>query len=166
MPDYIESTAEFSHCGRYRYALKRRWSDDPACMFLMLNPSTADANLPDPTITRCIGFAQRWGYGALLVGNIFALRSTDPKGLRTLWPVGPLNNQWILKMAEESAIVVAAWGNHGTLFGRSGQVEILMSHFDLMCLGVTSSGEPKHPLYLRSDLVPLFYREASRGTEP
>lgn len=80
----MERAAEFSGCGRYRYSLRRRWADGgpPAC-WIMLNPSTADAEKDAPTIRRCIGFSKAWGHNALVVVNLFALRSTDPTALRT-----------------------------------------------------------------------------------
>ena len=79
----VRGRAGFSRCGRYRYWLRRRWNGDlPQCTFIGLNPSTADARTNDPTLRRCINFADQWGYGSLLLVNLFALRSTDPRALR------------------------------------------------------------------------------------
>src|SRR4051812_15620668 len=74
-PDSMKTTAEFSPCRRYRFALWRRWDSGPQVLFAMLNPSTADETTNDPTIRRCIGFARAWGFGSLAVGNLFAFRT-------------------------------------------------------------------------------------------
>lgn len=155
--------AIFSPCGRYRYALSRVWGDTAhRCLFVMLNPSTADAEQDDPTIRRCIGFARDWGFGALDVANLFAWRSRDPKALCSLEdPIGPENDEWIRKLASRAGIVVCAWGNHGAL-GRRGEavVKILLAQGRRpQCLDRTSTGEPTHPLYQpktaqATDLIP------------
>jgi hypothetical protein len=86
-----ERAAVLSECGRYRYVLTRTWDHDlAACAFIGLNPSTADAHEDDPTIRRCIRFARDWGHGGLIMLNLFAWRSTDPRGLLdAIFPVGP-----------------------------------------------------------------------------
>ena len=125
-------------------------------MFLMLNPSTADAHRDDPTIKRCIGFARQWGYSSLVVGNLFAFRTAFPKALkRCSEPIGPENNDWLTALAGESDTLVAAWGNHGQLPGRCQHVRTMLP--GLMCLGLTRRGEPRHPLYVprSAELVPL-----------
>ena len=152
----METSATFSTCGMYRYALRRRWSPGPSIMFVMLNPSTADAHQDDPTIRRCIGFAQLWGYGSLAVGNLFAFRATFPQKLkRCAEPIGPENDHWLTALASEADTLVAAWGNHGRLLGRSLEVSAMLP--SLMRLGLTQRGEPKHPLYLpkSTKLVPM-----------
>ena len=152
----METSATLSSCDMYRYALRRRWSSGPAILFLMLNPSTADAHQDDPTITRCISFAQRWGYGSLAVGNLFAFRATFPLTLmRCSEPIGPENDHWLTALASEADTLVAAWGNHGRLLGRSLEVSAMLP--SLMCLGLTRRGEPRHPLYLprSTELVPM-----------
>ena len=157
MTSTIESAASavFGANRIYRYTLTRnniaRGSESTAC-FVMLNPSTADEHQDDPTIRRCIGFARGWGYTRLHVVNLFALRSTDPRGLALYpEPVGPDNDRWIIRRASESDIVVCAWGTHGRLHGRGDQVVSLLSGVaDLWCLGQTKDGYPKHPLYLSS----------------
>lgn len=142
----------------------------------MLNPSTADAHQDDPTIKRCIGFAQLWGYGSLAVANLFAFRTAFPQALkRCTEPIGPENDIWLMALASEADTLVAAWGNHGQLLSRSRQIKALLPR--LMCLGLTKSGEPKHPLYVprSTTLVPLPGREtrapitcstADRGGSP
>lgn len=82
--------AVLSPCGRYRYELTRRWAPGPLVGWVMLNPSRADAHTDDPTVRRCVGFAHRWGYGGLIIRNLYALRATDPAALADhLDPVGP-----------------------------------------------------------------------------
>jgi hypothetical protein len=157
-------TAMFSPCRTYRYALTRRWdSDRPAAVFVMLNPSTADAFTVDSTVRRCIGFAQRWGMGGLVVLNAFALRSTDP---HTLYahpdPVGPANDAVIAEYASRhgDGWAIVAWGQHGTYRGRDKQVTGILSDADAqtVCLGVTKDGHPRHPLYVRGDTEPVRWR--------
>lgn len=125
-------------------------------MFVMLNPSVADAHQDDPTIRRCMGFARGWGYGALVVGNLFAFRSRSPTVLkRCAAPIGPENDCWLTALASEAGTLVAAWGNHGQLLGRCQHVRALLPC--LMCLGLTRRGEPRHPLYvpMSTTLAPL-----------
>lgn len=151
------NTAEFSPCRRYRYALWRTWETAlPRVMFIGLNPSTADECLDDPTLRRCMRFARDWGYGGVCTANAFALRATDPKEmLAAKDPVGPDNDRWLIRLAGESALVVAAWGNHGAHLGRSSALRAMLP--DLHCLAVNRSGEPAHPLYqpARRRPVPL-----------
>lgn len=119
-------------------------------LFIGLNPSTADAIEDDPTIRRCIRFAQDRGYGRLAVANLFARRTPRPAVLRRKSkPVGRHNNRWLLRLAADSDICVAAWGNAGRHLGRDAEVIALIG--DLQCLGVTASGAPRHPLYVRAD---------------
>jgi hypothetical protein len=157
--DY-HSGAAFSDDRVYRYRLWRIWdrSKDLAC-WVMLNPSTADEFELDPTCRRVDGFTRRWGYGGWYVGNIFALRSTDPRELyRHQEPVGPDNDRAILEMATESQIVIAAWGNHGRYQGRGRQMMKLLAGHDVHVLGKTKGGDPRHPLYIRGDseLLPIY----------
>jgi hypothetical protein len=145
-------SAVFSFCRRYRYLLVRRVGfGDRVVAFLMLNPSTADEANNDPTIRRCIDFATRDGFGVLRILNLFAWRSTDPRGLLEVAdPVGADNDATILATAADAEIVICAWGVHGRLHGRANAVlAILRPHADkLRCLGLTKSGAPRHPLYL------------------
>ncbi len=163
-----ESGATFSPCRRWRYLLWRRWdAAKPAANFLMLNPSTADELKLDPTCARARDYAERWGYGALVVTNVFAFRNTDPARMKAAQdPVGPGNDAAIVRAAREAGIVVCAWGNHGAFLGRSAQVTALLrkNHVELHALRVNAGGEPAHPLYLPSRLsaIPLR-RSASRS---
>lgn len=164
-------SATLSEDGRYRYLLTRTWPQpldgDPyvsRILFVMLNPSTADARFDDPTIRRCVGFAQRWGYTDLTVANLYAYRATSPNDLwRADDPVGPLNNGYLRRAAREAGLIVCAWGVHGLRDGRGAAVLRMLRDEPrrhpghLYCLGLTSGGEPRHPLYVRGDteLVPL-----------
>lgn len=158
-----EATAMFSPCRTYRYALTRRWhTTGPSAVFVMLNPSTADAFVQDPTIRRCVGFARSWGAGGLIVLNVFALRSTDPKALyRHADPVGPANDDVIAETLTGDVVgpVVAAWGQHGDLNGRGELVAGLLRRHGVtpLCLGLTKAGHPRHPLYVRGATTPVTY---------
>lgn len=124
----------------------------------MLNPSTADARRDDPTVRRCIGFARDWGYGGIEVVNIFALRATDPRELRSARdPIGPRNDAFILRAAAGSPVVVA-WGIHGALGDRGVlALKLFGARSRLLALGRTRSGAPRHPLYLRRDAQATEY---------
>lgn len=154
-----DSGAVFSKCRRWRYLLWRRWDASlPVANFLMLNPSTADEFKLDPSCTRARVYAERWGYGSLIVTNIFGWRATDPEEMKAVRdPVGPGNDRAILRAARESAIVVCAWGNHGAHLGRSNAVRALLEKGGIAprCLRMNGSGEPAHPLYLPGNLTPM-----------
>ena len=154
-----QSGADFSDCGRYRYKLWRTWDDiRPDVMFIMLNPSTADATADDPTIRRCIGFAHDWGYGGVRVGNLFAWRTPYPQALRSaLDPIGRHNDSALCELAEGAALVVAAWGVHGMWLARAQTVRQRFTR-PLHALGVTKSGEPAHPLRLRRTCTPFLLK--------
>lgn len=154
--DLIEyATATFNALRTHRYQLTRVWDRDRApVVFLMLNPSIADAFVPDPTITRCLGFTRRENAGGLVVVNLFALRSTDPTVLAYHPnPVGHSNNHFLLEAVQDAAVVIAGWGVHGQLGGRDRVVVGLLAEHgvDLKCLGRNQGGSPKHPLYVRAD---------------
>ncbi len=147
------TSAIFSDCRLYRYALWRRWSHGELIAFVGLNPSTADETLNDPTIRRCIGFAKDWGYGGLAMLNIFAYRATDPMKMKSVAdPVGPLDYQPIVAVAGMCPCVVTAWGVHGEHLERGQKVlHVLRTAAARVChLGLTKQGMPKHPLYLKS----------------
>lgn len=154
----IDKSAIISDCGAYRYELQRRWAKEgPAMIFVMLNPSTADAEVDDPTIRRCIGFARRENCDAICVVNLFAFRSPSPTEMkRASDPIGPDNNAYLRRVFLSASAwgvpVVAAWGAHGSFKRRDARVyEIAKGEGVLMqCLGKTKDGAPKHPLYLAS----------------
>lgn len=147
--------ATISPCGRYRYSLKRQWGPldaDGPVVWIMLNPSTADADTDDPTIRACREFSRRWGKSALEVVNLFALRSPKPSALAIDHdPVGPDNDLWIDTAIRRASLVVAAWGAHGTLLGRHWDVKRIIASTGCRarCLGLTKAGQPRHPLYVR-----------------
>ena len=151
-------SAVFSPCDTYRYALGREWASGNGTLnFLMLNPSTADSVKNDPTVERCEQRARKMGFRRLIVTNLFAFRSTDPKWLRLIGdPVGPENDRFILAAAKESRMVIAAWGDHGKLFGRSSAVRAMLSGVNLHALKLNASGEPKHPLYCSYETKPFL----------
>lgn len=149
-------SATFSKCGRYRYALHRdaRLGGEGDVLFVMLNPSTADATKNDPTTRRCIGFAQRWGFARLVIANLYAYRATVPVQLRQVEdPVGPDNDEWIERLAQNAAEVIVAWGAFADASeDRIADVVRLIERTRVpRCLGVTQSGRPRHPLYVRYD---------------
>jgi hypothetical protein len=149
------STAMFDTRRLYRYRLTRTWDTSvPPLMFIMLNPSTADAFVPDPTITRCIGFAKREQAGGLVVCNLFGFRSTDPGVLlHHHHPVGNSNDQILADSLPHVDRVIVAWGVPGRLHDRDRKVMRLLREHDVqpMCLDTTKDGMPKHPLYVKAD---------------
>lgn len=157
--------ALFSPCRRWRYLLWRRWDEArPLANFLMLNPSTADEVKLDPSCTRARIYAERWGYGGLIVTNLFGWRATDPDEMKAAKdPVGRGNDGAILAAAREAAIVVCAWGNHGAHNERSGHVlsRLRSAGLSLHMLRINGSGEPAHPLYLPGSLAPRHFKAPS-----
>lgn len=160
------SGAAFSACRRWRYLLWRRWDGSrPVANFLMLNPSTADELKLDPSCTRARLYAERWGYGALIVTNLFGWRATDPDEMKAARdPVGRGNDRAILAAAREAAIIVCAWGNHGVHLGRSSQIlsKLRAARVTLHTLRLNGSGEPAHPLYLPAALEPVRWENGVR----
>jgi hypothetical protein len=159
------SGASFSVDRVYRYSLWRYWDDSLlVAAFVMLNPSTADEVDLDPTVRRCVGYARSWKCGGLIVGNIFALRSTDPKQLyRVEDPVGPSNDLFLRGLQEFVDITIFGWGTRGRLNGRGRAVDRLFGYREgVFCLGTTRWGEPIHPLYQRADLKPIRFEYKER----
>jgi hypothetical protein len=161
---HVEKSADISEDGLYRYSLTRLWGDwdGPRLCWVMLNPSTADHEVDDPTIRRCTAFSQAWGYHSLTVVNLFALRATDPKVLLVppCNPVGPANDTAIELAVLQSTDVIAAWGTKGTIRERDYAVTRLITHkarMPLSCLALTKDGHPKHPLYVKGDTVPMSF---------
>jgi hypothetical protein len=161
----VVSQAEFSPCGRYRYTLERRWDGKPfgspgVVAWLMMNPSTADEQVDDPTVRRARDFTRRWGHGAMVVLNAFALRATRPAMLLEAEdPVGrPENDAAITRWAKQAEMVVAAWGlPPKPLWGRSLEVAALLAAAGVqpVALKVTQSGQPGHPLYIGGETRPV-----------
>jgi len=157
----MQANCNFSEDRRYRYTLTRVWAEENLlnCVFIGLNPSTADEQKDDPTIRRCIGFAKYWGCGSLTMLNLFAIRSTDPTLLYRpeIEPIGRENDRFIIDRCLLAHYVVCAWGHHGVRGGRSKYVQRMINEAGITSfhLGLTASGEPKHPLYLRKELQPI-----------
>lgn len=152
---YLEKDAVISDCGRYRYLLRRTWAHSkPRALVIMLNPSTADAEVDDATIRSLVRLLRGHGYGSFEVVNIFGLRATDPAALASSSdPQGPLNARIVVAAIERCDIVICAWGAHPIAAAKSS---FLMGHIRsrrpaAYCFGKTKGGSPKHPLYLKSD---------------
>jgi hypothetical protein len=159
--------AILSSDGQYRYRLWRIWEDGkPLLNIIGLNPSTADATGDDPTMRRCVGFAEREGFGGLVMTNLFAYRATDPNAMMQADdPVGPENDLHVREVALQSAQVLLAWGNGGLFLERATQVLGLLQR-ECQCLGITALGEPRHPLYLRKDEPMSLYPGSISGRFP
>lgn len=142
----MKRRAKISKC--YRYALWREWNaEKPQVLFIMFNPSTADHRRDDPTIRKCIRFAKKWRCGRLVVANLFAFRTSNPKELKASGaPIGPKNDLWIRKLSRQSDLIVVAWGNNGGFGNRDKTVAAMLRK--PKCLGLTERGFPRHPLYM------------------
>jgi hypothetical protein len=151
------SRAAFSPDRKHRYALWRTWDRSKSIvMFVGLNPSTADEVQNDPTVSRCIKYAEKWGFGGMIMSNIFAYRATDPGDMKAAAdPVGSENDQWLLKLTDEASLIVAAWGNHAEHMDRGRAVMKLLENKKLHCLAINQTGHPKHPLYCSGSLAPI-----------
>jgi hypothetical protein len=153
----MNKTAVISDCGKYRYELFRGWNySEPKILFIMLNPSTADAQNDDPTIRRCMGFAKSWQYGGFYVANLFALRATNPKEIyKAADPIGKDNLFYLHRAAvlQCNGEVICAWGNHGRYKNIGNQVLEALWDWGVVpnCFGLTKKGQPKHPLYLKNE---------------
>lgn len=166
----VRKTASISDCGTYRFRLTRNWGPGYMLPFVMLNPSTADAEVDDPTIRRCMSFARREDAGGITVVNLFAYRTPSPAAL---WKVDPLkriglHNEHALYDVANEAIganmpVVCAWGaGAGDTAGFT--TEWLKTRgARLVCLGTTKDGHPRHPLYVKGDQPLEPFPSPSRG---
>jgi len=153
------SDALISPCGKYRYWLTRVWDDRAYLLpIIMLNPSTADASEDDPTIRRCMSFARREGFGGIKVMNLFAYRATSPKEMLAVGyaACGADNGDHLGRLMvyarNNNLPVLAAWGAHG-VHGMAKWVQSLAeaNRVRMVCLGKTSGGHPRHPLYVKGD---------------
>jgi hypothetical protein len=156
-PDGLPERYLYSPDMVFRYAFGRWWgSEDLAttAIWVLLNPATGDTERRHrPTLARCISRSRVLGATGLLIVNLFAFRATDPRKLRSARdPVGPANDHVLRDVTGAGLLTVAAWGGSGSLHGRSTRVRPLLDA--PMCLGTTSGGEPRHPLYV-SGGVPL-----------
>lgn len=150
----MKKAAILSEDNLYRYQLSRIWDESkPLILFIMLNPSTADADVDDPTIRRVIRFTTSWGYGGVYVANLYAFRSTDPKALKhTDDPIGKENVSYITHLIGMADKVVYAWGNNQK--EPIWLSELVQTPY---CIDLSKNGIPKHPLYLKSELIPKMY---------
>lgn len=151
----MKKQANISKDKIYRYTLSRTWdSTKPTVLFIGLNPSIADENVDDPTVTRCINFAKDWGYGTLLMANLFAYRSTYPKEIYLIDdPIGKDNDYYLLECVKQSDLIIACWGNNGTYMGREKIIKELVPN--LYCLQKNKNGTPHHPLRLPRNINPI-----------
>lgn len=151
--------AVFDSTRTYRYRLDRHIGpSQKTCLFVLLNPSTADESEDDPTIRRCKAFARREGCGNLVVCNLYAFRSTDPRRLRQVPdPIGPENRQHILAAMKEADVIVAAWGGNHLSGPWIDTVRVILGP-KCQALKVTANGDPGHPLYLSSDTPLIPYQ--------
>ena len=149
MIDCSKKDAVISGCGKYRYLLTRGLCSNPLVL-IMLNPSTADADIDDPTIRRCIGFANSGGYDGIIVVNLYAFRSPNPKDLlQAPDPVGSENDQYITSIISKHKTAVCAWGSNALLDRVNHVMSILkQNEAKIVCLGMNKNGSPKHPLYI------------------
>ena len=155
---FLERDAVISDCGQYRYLLRRTWDHDKMrALFVMLNPSTADANIDDPTIRSCARLCRTWGYGSFEVVNLFGWRATDPEELAKAGdPVGPKNDRIAEGAINRCDIPICAWGAHAKAEERASTMMALIraSRPAAFCLGKTKNGAPKHPLYIKTGTMP------------
>lgn len=162
----MKKHAVISPCQKYRYQLLREWDTQmPKVLFIMLNPSTADAENDDATIRRCIDFAKRWGFGGLFVGNLWAYRATDPKELKNTpeiegeepMALRMINDSHIDNMARQCQAVIFAWGTHKYAF--EWRVNHLKDRFKTpMAITISKHGKPCHPLYLSKTCTPIKFK--------
>lgn len=166
IPASWESEAVFSPCERYRYELSRIWRPGPnprLVLFVMMNPSTADVKVNDPTIAKCCRFAQAWGYDGLLIGNVCAYRATDKRNLPAdlVDAMGGDNHVHLILMARRAKLIVMA---HGKLpeklrcLAVTIELFLRMYDFKLHVLRFAKDGTPYHPLYLKEDLRPVEWK--------
>ena len=168
--DGTTSAAVYSPCETFRYLLTREWdAAAPRLLFVMLNPSTASELRNDPTVARCEARARAMRQGAFRVANLFDFRATDPQALRAAAdPVGPDNDQMLTASARWADAVICAWGNHGALRDRAAEAEALLraSGKPLLHLGLTGTGQPRHPLYVLGDCAPAAWIRPPAGGYP
>lgn len=161
-----DGDAVISACRLYRYRL-RRWMSTavsaPYVLFVGLNPSTADAWKDDNTVRAWARLTLAWGYQAFSVGNVYALRSRDPKALwRADDPYGPENVAHLREMAIGASMIVACWGAHAKRADYEPIADLLAAHREVACLGLNANGTPKHPLFIRTDCKRILYAPQRR----
>jgi len=160
----MNNPCTFSPCRRYRYTLEHHWDElmpRKRIMWIGLNPSTADERKLDNTLMRVKGYSTRWGYNCFVMTNLFAFRATEPDDMkREADPVGPDNDDVLIRLAQESGHIIACWGNHGVHRDRNRLVLDMLKLIagkPLHCLTINADGSPHHPLYLPKELQPVPY---------
>ena len=149
-------SAVISACQQYRYRLERQiQAEGQVFAFFGINPSTADADLDDATVKKWRGFSKRNGVRRFIVGNVFAYRSTDPRGLALVDdPFGPDWNRHLVEIIQEADVLVPCWGTLGKmprdLKGAPAQLlaHLIASGKPVLHFGRTRCGQPMHPLML------------------
>lgn len=163
MAIYLENDAVISDCGNYRYLLRRTWDHDkPRALFIMLNPSTADAKIDDPTIRSCVRLLKALQYGSMEVVNIFGWRATNPDELSIqIDPIGPMNERIVAAAIGRCDTVICAWGANAMAERKTYWLVGLIRSYRpaAYCLGTTKHGSPKHPLYLKTGTPLIAYRQ-------
>lgn len=175
---YIEQGGrEGKRTVNHRLTLRREWIGNGGIVnFVMLNPSTADDNVDDPTIRKCCGFAKRWGFRGIVVTNLFAFRATDPGDLHNIVrrsgiraAIGPDNDETIASAAADSDLVVFAWGVNAARYdARVLEVMrlVLPHHPAPYCIGFTKGGHPLHPCMAGYTEVPIIFESLAQGVGP
>lgn len=157
---FSESTAELSEDKRYRYKLTRIWDKSKKMVcFVGLNPSTADEAENDPTVWKLVRSADSWGYGGIVIVNLFAVRTPSPQQmLREEEPIGVKNDETLRAAADNAAYdkVIAVWGDDGGHKNRGSEVKKLFRQ--LWMLEVSQSGNPRHPRFLPRDVRPKIWK--------
>lgn len=158
----VQLSATISPCGLFRYTLIRTWGDGKRVLYVMINPSTADAQKDDATIRRCRNLAKQFKsgpYGSIEVVNLFAFRATEVKDLRDrakqrLDCIGPENDLHILGAARRADLIIIAYGAKKWAAKRAGEVINKIGVERIHHLGLTQGGHPWHPLMVGKDVQP------------
>ena len=157
--NFVKSEAIFSEDKKYRYELIRVWDNSkPKIGFVALNPSIADETENDPTIWKLVRSADGWGYGGIVIVNLFALVTSSPEAMKVASePIGKENDKHLVKMSKAKDVdkIVAVWGDDGAHLGRADQVKKMFSQ--LWALKISESGQPRHPRFLKSDVEPFLW---------
>lgn len=151
-----------SRDGAYRYWLHRRNEHGKGwAVFLMLNPSIADAQRADPTMRRCREFSRMWDHAGFVIVNLFAAISTQPEALLEHdAPIGPENDRYIksaVEMSRDGGTFICGWGAHDFASPRVSEVMKMLRHVKRlkpMCLGYTKGRMPRHPLFVAGNVQP------------
>lgn len=162
----VKSDIFISDCGNYKYWLTKEWDKDlPRVMYIILNPTTADSEIDNQTLKKCIGFAKGWGYGSVEVFNLFSYITKDLNILKNIIEengeeaaIGPENDEWIKIAVEKADLIVLAWGNKGEEFrDRTEKILNILKGKKVKCLGKTAKKQPRNPRTLAYYISPVDY---------